>query len=229
MFDLFIVVTEFIITLITHFFYFVLAKLHKIKLVQQMYKAQSYKAKSLSREASKLIIPDDESEHLRIEFIGDMDVSNVAHAARAYGFPAIQSLPLVRGFNFPIPDEDTVELLEATVKANAQIRKEYIKFLKAKKPKSVKIINAFHALFQDEAMYSFNYSGICHRGPRRKAMQSYDIFADCMLEAWREHGIDQTALKEGLTLAIKNINGRKRNRKYFARKKIRNEMLIHDN
>lgn len=34
--------------------------------------------------------------------------------------------PLVTGFNFPIADEDTVELLEATVNVNQRIREEYV-------------------------------------------------------------------------------------------------------
>ncbi|XP_053698726.1 uncharacterized protein LOC128745671 [Sabethes cyaneus] len=171
---------------------------------------------------------EENSQHLQIEFIDEDEVLAMAAAESAYRFPAKRPLPLVKGFNFPISDEDTVELLEATVQVNAQVREEYINLLKAKKPQSVKVVNIFHALFQDEAMYGYNFSGICHRGPRRKAMQNYTIFVDCMLEAWQEHGIDETALKEALSLAIKNINGRKRNRKYFARKKIRNKNSNHN-
>lgn len=56
-----------------------------------------------------------------------------------------------------------------------------INYLRARKPATVGLINVFHMLFTDEAMYSYNYSGVCNRGSKRKAMQHYSIFMGCML------------------------------------------------
>ncbi|XP_058451408.1 uncharacterized protein LOC131430422 isoform X2 [Malaya genurostris] len=161
-------------------------------------------------------------EKLEIEFVDETDVLAMAAAvSQQKQRERIGQLALVRGFNFPIADEDTVELLEATVNVDKQVREDYINYLKANKPPSAGIVSIFHHLFRDEAMYSYNYSGICHRGPGRKAMQNYTIFGDCMLDAWKDHGISRTMLKESLCQAIKNINGRKRNRKYFAKRRIK--------
>ncbi|XP_052564249.1 uncharacterized protein LOC128092983 [Culex pipiens pallens] len=176
---------------------------------------------TLRGQIAKFLRGNDSSEDYQIEFIDDCDepAEQQPHLAQPAGAPA-GKLITVTGFNFPIADEDTVELLEATVNEDEVVRKEYISFLRQKKPKYVGILNVFHTLFLDEAMYSYNFSGICNRGPGRKAMQNYSIFVDCMLEAWADHGIDRSSLKDSLNQIIKNINGRKRNRKYFAKRKV---------
>nr|XP_029723680.1 uncharacterized protein LOC109403881 [Aedes albopictus] len=163
---------------------------------------------------------DDYGDDMHIEVLDQSEVPTVRRyqhlqrLQREVG-PQVQ----VPGFNFPIADEDAVELLEATVNLNEHVRNDYVSYLRAKKPYNVGIPNVFHTLFSDEAMYSYNYSGICNRGSKRKAMQRYSIFMDCMLEAWRDHGVDEASLKESIYQVIRNINGRKRNRKYFAKRR----------
>lgn len=70
--------------------------------------------------------PEDDSQHLQIEFIDETEVLAMAAAVHTQKLAVKRPLPLVRGFNFPISDEDTVELLEATVQVNAQVREEYV-------------------------------------------------------------------------------------------------------
>ncbi|XP_053670654.1 uncharacterized protein LOC128720974 [Anopheles nili] len=125
----------------------------------------------------------------------------------------------VAGVRMPITNEEDVELLESMVKINDAVRYEYTSFLRSIMGKSLDIVSVFGNIFADSAMYGFNFSGICNRGPKRKPMQSYFIFTDCMLDAWEEYGVDESWLQDSLTLVIKKINHRKRNRKYFKKRR----------
>ncbi|XP_049276980.1 uncharacterized protein LOC125760661 [Anopheles funestus] len=126
---------------------------------------------------------------------------------------------------FPIDSEENVEMLEEWVKISENVRQRYVNYLGSVMKEGKSIGAVFGKLFSDSAMYSYNYSGICNRGPRRKAMLGYVIFTECMLDAWKDHGIDETILRESLTLIIKQINGRKRNRKYFQKRRANRDII----
>uniref|UniRef100_A0A6E8VGL2 FLYWCH-type domain-containing protein n=1 Tax=Anopheles coluzzii TaxID=1518534 RepID=A0A6E8VGL2_ANOCL len=82
---------------------------------------------------------------------------------------------------FPIDDEDGVELLETMVQCNDSVRREYVDYLRSVAKNKADIMSVFGKIFTDKAMYAYNYSGICNRGPRRKPMLKYEIFTLCML------------------------------------------------
>ncbi|XP_053667385.1 uncharacterized protein LOC128717082 [Anopheles marshallii] len=126
---------------------------------------------------------------------------------------------------FPIDSEENVEMLEECVKISTTVRQRYVGHLGSVMKEGQPIGAVFGKIFTDTAMYSYNYSGICNRGPRRKAMLGYAIFTECMLEAWKDHGVDETILRDSLTLIIKQINGRKRNRKYFLKRRANRDIL----
>ncbi|XP_061508847.1 uncharacterized protein LOC3290837 [Anopheles gambiae] len=129
---------------------------------------------------------------------------------------------------FPIDDEDGVELLETMVQCNDSVRREYVDYLRSVAKNKADIMSVFGKIFTDKAMYAYNYSGICNRGPRRKPMLKYEIFTLCMLEAWKAIGVEEDMLRDTLTVIIKKINGRKRNRKYFQKRRITRDLLIMD-
>lgn len=58
---------------------------------------------------------------------GNLHIEVLDEAQRFQRMPRdMKQQPLVTGFNFPIADEDTVELLEAIVNVNQRIREEYV-------------------------------------------------------------------------------------------------------
>ncbi|KFB53259.1 hypothetical protein ZHAS_00021562 [Anopheles sinensis] len=140
------------------------------------------------------------------------------------------------GINFPIESEEMVEVLESMVKEYDGARDEYIclsvlggfycqvAFLREQMSPNASLLTKFSNIFADSAMYGYNFSGLCNRGPKRKAMQEYEIFTGCMTDAWSEYGINSDTLRDQLTMVIKYINGRKRNRKYFKRRRERRKI-----
>lgn len=84
---------------------------------------------TLRGQIAKFLRGNDSSEDYQIEFIDDCDEPAEQHPnlEQPAGAPA-GKLVTVTGFNFPIADEDTVELLEATVNEDEVVRKEYVGF-----------------------------------------------------------------------------------------------------
>ncbi|KAL1402704.1 hypothetical protein pipiens_005964 [Culex pipiens pipiens] len=114
----------------------------------------------------------------------------------------------VDGFFFPLANDQEVELLEATVRANEKTREQYIQLLrdcKAQCPR-LDIGHIFSDLFSDEALLCYNYFGMTNRSKKKRAMRDYLIFSECMLEAWSDEGIDQETLKAKLTKIISRLN-----------------------
>uniref|UniRef100_A0AAG5CND0 BTB domain-containing protein n=1 Tax=Anopheles atroparvus TaxID=41427 RepID=A0AAG5CND0_ANOAO len=128
------------------------------------------------------------------------------------------------GIHFPIDSEEMVEVLESMVREYDGARDEYVAFLRTQMTSRSTLLSIFGNIFADSAMYGYNFSGFCNRGPKRKAMHEYDIFNGCMTDAWSEYGINSTNLREHLTTVIKYINGRKRNRKYFQNRRAHRQM-----
>lgn len=61
-------------------------------------------------------------ENIRVEVLDHCDaIRHYKRLQREAGLPT-----QVLGFNFPIADEDTVELLEATVNVNEDVRTDYV-------------------------------------------------------------------------------------------------------
>ncbi|XP_058130026.1 uncharacterized protein LOC131272338 [Anopheles coustani] len=117
-----------------------------------------------------------------------------------------------------------VEVLESMVKEYDGARDEYVAFLREQMSPNASLLSKFGNIFSDSAMYGYNFSGLCARGPKRKAMQEYEIFTECMTDAWSEYGINSETLRDQLTMVIKYINGRKRNRKYSKNRRERRKM-----
>lgn len=135
----------------------------------------------------------------------------------------------VDGFLFPLANDQEVELLEATVRANEKTREQYIQLLrdcKAQCPR-LDIANIFSDLFSDEALLSYNYFGMTNRSKKKRAMRDYWIFSECMLEAWSDQGIDQETLKAKLTKIISRLNHKLRTRGYRS-KAATNEVLEYE-
>ena len=55
------------------------------------------------------------------------------------------------------------------------------------------------------------------------------LISNCFrTEAWKAIGVEEDMLRDTLTVIIKKINGRKRNRKYFQKRRITRDLLIMD-
>ncbi|XP_065072969.1 uncharacterized protein LOC135697275 [Ochlerotatus camptorhynchus] len=122
------------------------------------------------------------------------------------------------GFRFPIRSEGEVERLEAAVRGDMHTRSSYIKYLRDSKKPDAPIRRIFQSVFYDEALVNYNYNGLSNvPNVKKRAMKGYAIFRDCFLAAWQEFGVTDDMVRAMLTEIIKNINRRRRNRKYKDR------------
>lgn len=88
---------------------------------------------TLRGQIAKFLRGNDSTEDYQIEFIDDCDEpaeQQQSHLQHQPAAAAAGKLITVTGFNFPITDEDTVELLEATVNEDEVVRKEYVGFFR---------------------------------------------------------------------------------------------------
>ncbi|XP_058450978.1 modifier of mdg4-like isoform X2 [Malaya genurostris] len=135
-----------------------------------------------------------------------------------------EAAPLVSGFQFPIANEDDLERLETAVKMDPSIRSQYIYYLSVVKPLRLTIVQTFGKFFTDQAMTNYNWHGLERAEyPRtpKKAMQKYEIFPVCMLEAWESHGIDHDQLVEQLKKTVYHICRRRYTKKQALKKRYR--------
>ncbi|XP_058057575.1 modifier of mdg4-like isoform X2 [Anopheles bellator] len=116
---------------------------------------------------------------------------------------------VISGFPMPLQCEEDVDRLELMVKRNPKIRLQYIEFLRCSKAFSASIGDCFGKFFSDEAMINYNWKGNANIKPPRKAMQNYQIFTVCMLEAWRSHGITESILVSELRRIVVMISRRR--------------------
>ncbi|KAL1402693.1 hypothetical protein pipiens_005953 [Culex pipiens pipiens] len=124
----------------------------------------------------------------------------------------------VDNFIFPIPDCDTIERLEVSVRMFPNIRKQYVEHLRRVKDQTKEVVKAFPVLFSDTALEMYNYMGTGRK--ERRAMRDYHIFHDCMLEAWSEDGVNELVLAESINIVIKRADGRKRAKLFNFRRRI---------
>ncbi|XP_062556692.1 uncharacterized protein LOC134221514 [Armigeres subalbatus] len=127
----------------------------------------------------------------------------------------------VRGFHFPLVSMGEIERLEEAVRGNFDVRKEYVRYLTVKKPPSMDVTNFFSYLFTDDALIGYNYSGTNNIGEQKMPMRNYEIFIDCMIEAWADHGLDHTMLEEKIKIVVRKLTARRRMQKFRKRKSIK--------
>ncbi|KAL1402690.1 hypothetical protein pipiens_005950 [Culex pipiens pipiens] len=123
----------------------------------------------------------------------------------------------IKSISYPIPDELTVELLEAAVRNDKDVWNKYVAFLRSIKPKDAEITAIFSKVFCDNALHNYNVNRSDRY--RKKPMKTYAVFWDCMLEAWQEHGVEPVGLDSQLTRVMYLFNKRKLNRKYRVQSK----------
>ncbi|XP_055618293.1 uncharacterized protein LOC129763350 [Toxorhynchites rutilus septentrionalis] len=129
----------------------------------------------------------------------------------------------VAGFDFPLTCEEDIDRLELMVRRNPLIRNQYIRYLSANKPPNMDVGQVFYRFFENDSLSNFNWSGI-ERGATatgvKKAMQQYEIFNACMLEAWQSHDVTMASLKERLKRALLLISRRRYTNEYNKRRQI---------
>ncbi|XP_055527402.1 uncharacterized protein LOC129720013 isoform X2 [Wyeomyia smithii] len=91
----------------------------------------------------------------------------------------------VDGFNFPLNSMIDIERLEEAVRNDSSVRDQYVHYISSNKPPSMDIVNFFSRLFTDEALISYNYSGVNNIGEQKMPMRNYSIFTDCMIDPLR--------------------------------------------
>nr|XP_019532378.2 uncharacterized protein LOC109406760 [Aedes albopictus] len=129
----------------------------------------------------------------------------------------------VDGFHFPLSSMVEIERLEETVRKDFDVRKQYVRYLSLKKPPTMDVTNFFSYLFTDDALMGYNYSGTNNIGDSKMPMRNYEIFIDCMIEAWADHGLTHILLEEKIKLVVRKLTARRRMQK-FRHEKI-NESL----
>ncbi|XP_065073318.1 uncharacterized protein LOC135697494 isoform X2 [Ochlerotatus camptorhynchus] len=128
------------------------------------------------------------------------------------------------GFVFPLRHEDDVERLEEMVKTNPVIRKEYITFARMSRTGiHQNIVSIVQRLFTDQSLANYTYHGIKNSQYYRKAMKDYDIFTDCLLDAWEEHATTAERLRKALIEATQRAKQHLSSARYYQR--YRNRLL----
>ncbi|XP_058451016.1 modifier of mdg4-like isoform X6 [Malaya genurostris] len=117
----------------------------------------------------------------------------------------------VTGFRFPLFCEEDVERLECTIRRDLMIRNEYVRYLQSVKPRRLSIENIFSNLFTDFSLYNYcllsEGNSLVNGG--KKNITDYNIFTNCMLDAWKSHGMTTTALFDSLRTVIARLNERR--------------------
>ncbi|XP_021693968.1 modifier of mdg4 isoform X6 [Aedes aegypti] len=124
----------------------------------------------------------------------------------------------VEGFHFPLVSMVEIERLEEAVRKDFGVRDQYVRYLSLKKPPSMDVTNFFSYLFTDDALMGYNYSGTNNIGEQKLPMRNYEIFIDCMIEAWADHGLTHKALEEKIKVTVKKLTARRRMQKFRRRK-----------
>ncbi|XP_029723780.1 uncharacterized protein LOC109403919 [Aedes albopictus] len=111
----------------------------------------------------------------------------------------------VGGFHFPLSSMVEIERLEEAVRKDFDVRKQYVRYLSLKKPPTMNVTNFFSYLFTDDALMGYNYSGTNNIGDSKMPMRNYEIFIDCMIEAWADHGLTHILLEEKIKLVVRKL------------------------
>ncbi|XP_065072966.1 uncharacterized protein LOC135697273 [Ochlerotatus camptorhynchus] len=127
----------------------------------------------------------------------------------------------VNGFHFPLVSMGEIERLEETVRHDFNVRDQYVRYLTLKKPRSMDVANFFPYLFTDDALMGYNYSGTNNIGEQKMPMRNYEIFIECMIEAWADQGMTHTILEDKIKAVVKKLTARRRMQKFRQRKSMK--------
>ncbi|XP_058451444.1 uncharacterized protein LOC131430451 [Malaya genurostris] len=127
----------------------------------------------------------------------------------------------VDGFCFPLRTMYEIEQLEEAVRSDIAIREQYVDYMTNRKPATMDVSNFFSYLFTDEALISYNYSGVNNIGEQKMPMRNYSIFTDCMVEAWSNQGMTHYLLEEKIKFVVKKLTARRRMKMFRMRKALK--------
>ncbi|KFB53262.1 hypothetical protein ZHAS_00021565 [Anopheles sinensis] len=108
----------------------------------------------------------------------------------------------VVGFRFPLSCPEDIERLEFAVQTDATVRAQYINFLATKKSPEEGVSKCFEHVFSHLSLYNYCLFKQEATDSGKKLMTEYDIFTECMLEAWRSHGLTKENLLYEQQLAL---------------------------
>ncbi|XP_021693980.1 modifier of mdg4 isoform X18 [Aedes aegypti] len=124
---------------------------------------------------------------------------------------------------FPLTDPHAVNRLEKMIRTDPNMRRKYIKFLRRIKTPRQSVDDAFGKICTDDAIFrhfSWTSQKTSHPLMQRESLQQYAIFTDCMIEAWKSHGISMETLKAKMASVIKRIYVRNNVRNFRAKTKF---------
>nr|XP_029723745.1 uncharacterized protein LOC109403940 isoform X1 [Aedes albopictus] len=138
----------------------------------------------------------------------------------------------VTGFSFPLFCEEDVDRLEAAVKMDPMVRRQYIKHLKSLgeyQPSS--FAKYVSELFSDLSLYNYCVTVDGNEHTNKKDMIGYDIFTHCLLEAWVPQGLTISKLTELLKSVTVSLSERRQlsNRNRRKRSELIQKWLLKEN
>ncbi|XP_052888862.1 modifier of mdg4-like isoform X13 [Anopheles moucheti] len=115
-----------------------------------------------------------------------------------------QSTQGIIGFCFPLSCQEDIERLENAVRTNPTVRMQYIRYLASKKSSTERVSKCFKLFFSHWSVYNFSLQSSEHQADSssKQCMKEYKIFTECMLEAWKSHGLHETHLINELQIAL---------------------------
>nr|XP_029723695.1 modifier of mdg4-like isoform X7 [Aedes albopictus] len=137
----------------------------------------------------------------------------------------------VTGFSFPLFCEEDVDRLEAAVKMDPMVRRQYIKHLKSLgeyQPSS--FAKYVSELFSDLSLYNYCVTVDGNEHTNKKDMIGYDIFTHCLL-AWVPQGLTISKLTELLKSVTVSLSERRQlsNRNRRKRSELIQKWLLKEN
>ncbi|KXJ73926.1 hypothetical protein RP20_CCG014753 [Aedes albopictus] len=138
----------------------------------------------------------------------------------------------VTGFSFPLFCEEDVDRLEAAVKMDPMVRRQYIRYLKSLGEYQPSLfVKYVSELFSDLSLYNFCVSEDEDGQTNKKDMIGYDIFTHCLLEAWVPQGLTISKLTELLKSVTVSLSERRQlsNRNRRKRSELNQKWLLKEN
>ncbi|XP_049532470.1 modifier of mdg4-like isoform X8 [Anopheles darlingi] len=125
----------------------------------------------------------------------------------------------VPGFRFPLSCQEDIERLEYMVGTNPTVRSQYIRFLSELKESNQAISECFMNLFSHLSLYNYCLLKEEDQKNHKRQMTNYQIFTDCMIEAWNSHGVTEEVLTTELQLALSIASNYRQQNSYRRRKR----------
>ncbi|XP_049276916.1 modifier of mdg4-like isoform X13 [Anopheles funestus] len=130
------------------------------------------------------------------------------------------------GFCFPLSCHEDVERLESSVRMSPMVRTQYIRYLASKKSPGEPVSKCFKLFFSHWSVYNFSLHNDEQRAAtdcKKQYMKEYKIFTDCMMEAWKSHGLSEPNLINELQIAL-TAAYENNNQSHYKRRK-RSELI----